>query len=237
MKCFDFTVKYLGHSSWVVDIENRILVFDYGFILRNDNATFDFEKYKDKEVILFFSHSHEDHYDRSFHQNSLKYNNVRSILGDFSNEFSNTICIRPHENIELDGVKVFTSYSTDSGVSFLIVMDTATVFFAGDNADWGDGDEANKTYYSEIDYIKSLGYAIDIAFVPVCTFSAKRPQDMTKGAIYAIDSFNPTVTFPMHANGSELLYKDFYMDYIEAGGKQTVICFDYPGQVMEFKST
>ena len=237
MKCLDFTVKYLGHSSWVVEIGNRILVFDYGVILRNDNATFDFEKYKDKKVVLFFSHSHEDHYDRSFHRNSQNYNNVRSILGVSSNEYSNAVCIRPHENTELDGVKVFTSYSTDLGVSFLIVMDTATIFFAGDNAAWGNGDEANKTYYSEIDYIKSLGYAIDIAFVPVCTFNAKRTHDMTKGAIYAIDSLKPTVTFPMHANGNELLYNDFYNDYIEAGGKQTIICFETPGQVMAFKST
>jgi len=57
---------------------------------------------------------------------------------------------------------------------------------------------------------------------------------MTKGAIYAIDSLNPTYTFPMHANGNEKVYKDFYNDFINTGDKQTVICFDHPGQVMKF---
>jgi len=117
------------------------------------------------------------------------------------------------------------------GVSYFIQTDGLGIFFAGDNADWGDGDPANERYYKEIDYIANLGHRTDIAFLPVCTYSGQRPPDMTKGVFYAIDKLKPSITFPMHANGHEYIYEAFEHDLRATGSSARVVCAKQKGYI------
>lgn len=220
-------IVYLGHSSWVVDMGEIFLVFDY--FNRSEegdlsDGIINLSQIKDKNVIIFYSHTHHDHYSSKLHEESLEFDNVTTVVG------GSTICER--EKREIGGLIVYTANSTDSGVCFLIESGRATIFFAGDNADWGDGDPANDFYRDEIDYIASLNKKIDVAFIPVCTFSGMRPQALTDGAIYAIEKLNPSITFPMHANGREFLYKEFESDLRKTGSSNTIFCMQQIGQVV-----
>jgi len=136
--------------------------------------------------------------------------------------------MKPREKAEVGGITAHTSASTDMGVSFLVQADGLSVFHAGDNADWGDG-ESNRIYYAEIDHLAALGGPVDLAFIPICTYMGERPPAMTDGAIYAVRKLAPAVTFPMHANGREHLYKEFERDLRAAGSDARVICAEPPG--------
>jgi L-ascorbate metabolism protein UlaG (beta-lactamase superfamily) len=209
-------VSYLGHSAWAVETENRYLLFD----IQDENVKtgglladgfVDISLLNGKPVFTFFSHMHHDHYSRKLHTACNERADAFTFLGGFSAPGKRTVTMNPREHYEAGGVSVYTGASTDEGVCFLVEADGNRIFHAGDNADWGDG-EQNKMYYGEIDYISSLGKKIDIAFIPVCTFSGQRPRDMTEGAIYAVQKLAPAVMYPMHANGRDYLYEEFEKD-------------------------
>ena len=230
-------VKYLGHSAWRIETNNYILVFDYGDTKRSGKALFRFsDEPKSKKILLFFSHSHHDHYDKKLHEQSLKYSNVAAVLGGFSKEyvsnFPNSAIINPYDIIGIEGfegIQITAAKSTDEGVCFFVNVEGITIFFAGDHADWGDGDEANKIYYKEIDYIKNLGINVILAFIPVCTYDGKRPASIAKGAVYAMQTLDPHITLPMHANGREYLYTNFSNDFNVHSCTQKVFCMGEPG--------
>lgn len=227
----DYRVYYLGHSAWAVETERHRLLFD----CQDENikpgaltdGLVDISQLTDKPLYMFFSHRHHDHYSPKLHALSTGYAQVYTVLGDFTSPVAhNTTVMRPRESRVFGALTVNTAASTDEGVCFLIQADGLALFFAGDNADWGDGDAANKLYYQEIDYIAGLDISVDIAFIPVCTYSGMRPADMTKGAFYAIDRLDPAVTYPMHANGRERLYKEFAYDLQLSGRNNKIICVE-----------
>jgi len=237
-------VYYLGHSCFAVATGRLLLVFDPddGTPVKGglETGAIDFSLHADKTVIILSSHNHADHYGRALHKAGQKYGNVFHALGGFKSESQkNTITINAGQSAEIGGVAIRAGGSTDAGVCFLAEANGLVVFHAGDNADWGDGDPANASYYREIDHIAGIcgerSLRPDAAFIPCCTFQGKRPPDMTKGAIYAVNKLNPEIVFPMHANGRENLYEEFEADLrkSEGGSERAVVCMERPGQKYE----
>jgi L-ascorbate metabolism protein UlaG (beta-lactamase superfamily) len=234
-----YRVRYLGHSAWMLETKRYCLFFD----CQDENVRegglaedgfVDLKQIADKSVYLFFSHSHHDHYSPKLHRAGAGYDNVRTVLGDFTvggAAPANTISLTalPREPREAGDLTVHTAGSTDAGLCFLIQADGLGIFFAGDNADWDEGAECTRFYRQEIDYLAGLNIKTDIAFIPVCTFSGQRPKPMTEGAFYAIDQLKPCLTFPMHANGRERLYEAFQKDLRASGRDALIVCADKPG--------
>jgi L-ascorbate metabolism protein UlaG (beta-lactamase superfamily) len=221
-------VYYLGHSAWVVETDKFYLLFDIqneniGNGMKLSEGYVDLQLLKDKQVYIFFSHGHHDHCSPSLHDDSKKTGIGTVLQGDV---------LKPGEKYALGNVTVYTAASTDAGVCFFVQADDTGIFFAGDHADWGDGDSANRIYYEEIDNIAGLGLQTDMAFIPVCTYSGRRPADMTKGAVYAMEKLRPAVTFPMHGNGREHLYQEFEMDLRKAGNGAKVVCAKGKGKIL-----
>jgi L-ascorbate metabolism protein UlaG (beta-lactamase superfamily) len=232
-------IYYLGHSAWAVETQRHYLLFDCvdenvsdGLPLAKGGVSLDL--LKDKQVYIFFSHRHHDHNSPRLHRQSIKSGIGFTFLGDYSSsDADSTLSVKPRKCYEVGDIAVYTAGSTDAGVCFFVKADGLGIFHAGDNADWGDGDAANALYYKEIDYIAGLGFATDLAFVPVCTFSGHRPPDMTKGAMYALDKLKPKLSFPMHANGREHLYEAFEQDLRRAGSPANIICAKQRGDTYE----
>ena len=231
-----YQVFYLGHSAWVVETSECYLLFD----IQDENVRVngmptdgfvDLSLLGSKPKYLFFSHNHRDHYSEELHKMSLNFADTFIFLGDFTSPIADSaITMKPGDKWQIGDIVVYTANSTDKGVCFLVQADGVCIFHSGDNADWGDG-EQNQMYYKEIDYIAELGVNVNIAFIPVCTFSGQRPSDMTKGAIYAVNKLAPSVTFPMHANGREDLYYEFEFDLRESGCDARLICVKRKGLV------
>lgn len=154
-------VTYLGHSGFVVEINELCLVFDYF----RGNLSEIVEKNKDKKWYVFSSHSHQDHFNSKVFDIMADVKNVTYILskdikrklrlkenliskGDaIKSEFEKrlneeliiekkAIFVRHDEQLEIDGIRLITFQSTDRGVAFLIRIGNISIYHAGDLNWW-----------------------------------------------------------------------------------------------------
>lgn len=226
-------IIYLGHSAFCVKTSEHTLIFDYykGNIENGvlERGQIDLDSLGGGKVIFFSSHFHQDHFSMKIAREIGKYKDYIYVLGGFHADYENCVTIAPHDTQEINGVTITTAASTDCGVCYLVSCDGLNIFHSGDNANWGD-DEGDVSYFKEIDYIADKGLDIDIAFVPVCYFSGQRSEPMTRGAVYAIETLEPGVTFPIHGNGREYLYKEFQNEARELGVKRDIVCMEKVGE-------
>ena len=226
------TVTYLGHSAWIVESPDEILVFDYDKP-PSEGSPLDLNKLQGKPVYFFSSHRHGDHYNAHLNEAVSRYANMKYITGGFKSKYNNSMAIQPRQSLELPGVSVTTADSTDAGVCFLVQTSGLTVFHSGDLANWPDNDDTPVNYFKEIDYIASKAKYVGIAFIPVTTFDWYQDPCLLEGAVYAIRKLNPAFVFPMHANGREDLYQSFAKYAAENGVTNTIICMEKFGNTWE----
>lgn len=245
-------VIYCGHSGWTVLTKNHVLVFDYwepGTSSAKGLAggTINPGELKDKNVIVFVSHDHSDHYDDVIYGWGSEIKNIQYVYG-FKAETSWVhesdgyqgpayTFIPNNEQRELNGVKVTTFPSTDSGQGFYVEADGITIYHPGDHAWFADIDEA--PFKKEVDFVASLGASPDIAFLPVTGCPSRWEKAfIQEGFLYSIDKLNPAKVFPMHALNREYEMKEFAE--LAAGRKfqNQIICADNAGdQFNHEKST
>ena len=127
-------VTYLHHSGFSVETETKVLLFDY-YTEGARKAYFDPAAYPEKDIFVFVSHAHEDHYDRRI-LDWGKHPNVKYVLHlgvrttvDFAGE---TLRVNAHEEHTFGGISIRTLQSNDEGVAFLVKADGKTIYHAGD---------------------------------------------------------------------------------------------------------
>jgi len=187
-------IEYIYHSGFTVETDNYFLVFDYY------KGKIDIKK--DKEIIIFSSHSHGDH----FNPEILKWQNENpKIQYVFSSDISikpepNIHIMEPYESLSLHNVTIHSFGSTDLGLSFLVKADGKNIFFAGDLNWWlwpNDTDEEKlameKEFKEEIEKIK--GNSIDVAFFPV---DPRLKENYSIGGKYFIEKLKPKYFVPIH---------------------------------------
>lgn len=195
-------VTYLHHSGFAVETETKVLLFDY-YTEGGRYAYFDPSAYVGKDIFVFVSHFHEDHFDRRIldwaAQKGVRYVFSKDVWAGkgFTGE---ALVVKPHESHDFAGIHIETLKSNDEGVAFLVEADGKTIYHAGDLNWWhwnGESDAFNrdiaKSYTEEIDRLK--GRRIDAAFVP----ADLRLEDKY---FWAVDYFMKTIgtahLFPMH---------------------------------------
>ncbi len=161
-------VTYLYHSGFMVEEENTVLIFDY---FKGELPEFD----ENKQVYVFASHRHYDHFKKKIYDWKEKYPNITYILSDdipSKKYMDHTVFIGPNSEREIGSIKVRTLKSTDEGVAFLVYAQGKTLYHAGDLNWWHWEEEGNvynemmkRNYQYGISKIE--GEHIDAAFVPV----------------------------------------------------------------------
>lgn len=160
-------VTYLGHSGFLLEMEDAFFLFDYykGEFPQMETG---------KKMFVFVSHGHYDHYRREVFSLREQFEQIRFLISsDISvREEKDVISVKPNEEREVMGCRIRTLRSTDEGVAFLVKYRGKTVYHAGDLNWWhweGEPEEYNtamrRAYQSEIN--KLQGEKIDFAFVPV----------------------------------------------------------------------
>ena len=129
-------ITYINHSGFLVETRDCYYIFDY---FKGELPYLD----KKKEVIIFCSHFHEDHFNPQ----------IFGILDDMGMTYqavlANDIRKRNHlsdmkityvyhdQTYNLDNdTKVDTLLSNDSGVAFIVKTKEGTIYHAGDLNDW-----------------------------------------------------------------------------------------------------
>jgi L-ascorbate metabolism protein UlaG (beta-lactamase superfamily) len=220
-------LHYLDQSAWLVQTPARRLLFDYGRIPRRPEhgslaqGVFDFRRPDPLPLFAFASHSHADHYSASLQRHLGSRPDTWFIFGQDEQPSAaeqaaapaGTWLIGPHSRLQLADLSIWTTASTDSGVSFLIDLPEALIYHGGDLAVWDDTDFYRRTYRQEIDrlaaWTASLNRVPDLAFLPVSTSDGYQEEAMLQGLWYFLDRLRPRAVAPMHAHGHEHFYRIF----------------------------
>lgn len=218
-------VNYIHHSSFYIEFEHKVLVFDYydgtsieACIYNGSMPEFS----TDTEIYVFSSHSHRDHFDMEVLKWSERYNKIHYIFAkEVKKKLGNSVLrkifpdkdeqgiqkikgmihyVKPDEQLKITGVQVETLLSTDSGVAFLVTCDGRTIYHAGDLNWWHwdeEGEEFNR--YQEETYKAEIdklsGRKIDVAFVII---DPRQEEKMFWGIDYFRNHVSAEYIIPMH---------------------------------------
>lgn len=196
-------VTFIRHSSFLVELEQLYLLFDYTEGILPDLN-------EGKALLVLASHRHSDHFSREIFHLGSRTCDVQFLLSDDiwqrqvpEQLFGKTIFIDPgqQEHLEIgSGVDVEAYASTDEGVAFLVRTEGKTIYHAGDLNNWmwkEEGDEWNKPicerYRREID--KMRDHPVDAAFVPL---DPRQEEWFYLGMDDYMTRVDAKVVFPMH---------------------------------------
>ena len=206
-------ITYYMHSGFSCAMEETLLIFDYWLgehqeLQENKRIhAEDLKKYRN--VYVFISHSHPDHYDPVVYSWADQAN-VQYIISYELPEDCKGTRMRPGEEIRLNEQLQVTAYeSTDLGVAFLVDLQGIRLFHAGDLNFWHWREESTAQEIEEAEEeFKTIcetivGQNIDVAFFPV---DPRQGRLFDAGANYFAMTIKPRLMIPMHFwNRNELI--------------------------------
>lgn len=210
-------VIYLDHSGFVVDVGEKMLVFDYYKGELPARAV-------DRKLYIFSSHAHYDHFQKKIFDWAKEYDATYILSDDIkvsaaeSRQAKEKVHrIGPRQTLHVDGLSIQTLRSTDEGVAFLVKADERSIYHAGD-LNWWHWEEESRAYNEmmkrnyQYEIGKIEGQAIDVAFVPL---DPRQEKQYYWGMDYFMKHTDTKVVFPMHMWGRYEVY-DWLMDEPEA---------------------
>lgn len=244
-------VVYCGHSGWAVQTEKHLLIFDYWKMNKSDqpglaNGSICPEEIKDKNVIVFVSHDHSDHYDTCIYDWADKVKNITYVYG-FKPEESWIHSekgyhgpayeyISDNQSKQIDNADITTIKSNDGGQGFLVSADGITIYHPGDHALFTAEDEV--LFKKEVDFIAAKAQPIDIAFLPVTGCPSRwKKEFIVEGFFYSIDKLNPVEIFPMHAFQQEYTTKEFAELASKRMVEKQIVCSENSGDSYPYAKT
>ena len=207
-------IHYLFNSGFTLETDEVFCVFDY---FRDSvshgkkclaNGAVDIEELPmDKKIIVFSSHSHQDHFNPVILGWQAKRPQIQYVLSSdikIREQYERIHMMSAYEWASIAPVEVKSFGSTDIGVSYLVKINDLKVFHAGDLNWWYWWDDTEEEiekaeiwFKAEIERI--IGEEIDIAFFPV---DPRLEHNYCLGAKYFIEKLKPRFLFPMHFGNS-----------------------------------
>ncbi len=192
-------VLFVCHSSFVVELDQSVLIFDYYGEGRLPAVS------RDKQVYFLNSHGHPDHFKREILELRERYPKAEYILSrdiyfrrEDRREWIHSVKAR--EDYELGELKFHTLRSTDMGVAFVVETEGKRIYHAGDlnwwhwegeDKAWNHNMAAN--YRNEVDRLK--GQHFHAAFVPI---DPRLSEAYYGGIRYFLEQTDAEHVFPMH---------------------------------------
>ena len=208
-------ITYINHSGFLIETKDCYYIFDY---YKGELPLLD----KKKEVIVFCSHFHKDHFnpvifeildDMSMTYQAILAKDIRKRkhLSDMKITY-----VYHDQTYNLDnGTQVDTLLSNDSGVAFIVKTKEGTIYHAGDLNDWywdgepkADNQRLTSAYRAEIRKIKGMHF--DAAFVPL---DPRQGDHYADGILYFLKNVDCNVIFPMHYWNDANVIKRFITEY------------------------
>ncbi len=240
---------YTGHCGWAVMTQNHFLVFDYwktaaptDACLANGNIIS--SEIADKNVEVFISHEHRDHFCPAIWDWSNNVDNLTYYLGFKAENLDEAtrqgysgqeyIYTGPRDQFTSDDMTVHTIQANDAGVGFLVEVDGVVIYHAGDHAGWREGQLDG--FVQEIDYLAGLAKDVDFAFVNVTGCHTGDTLALAEATFYTLEKLAPKVMVPTHGIDREYEYTK-YADKVAARGFDTrVLCARMTGDSFVFKN-
>lgn len=196
-------ITYLNHSGFLLEWENCYWLFDYfKGVLPPLNPK--------KEIIIFCSHSHEDHFNPDIFELANLYPSVTFIFsaelqGKCNANNCNILFLEDNTDISLElssgeMIQIHTLKSTDLGCAFVISFCGKTIYHAGDLHWWyWEGEDPAWNEEMTISYKKEMEYLndkkIDLVFT---VLDPRQEKDYALGMNHLLAIAEVTHLFPMH---------------------------------------
>lgn len=220
-------VTYIGHSGFLVETEEVYLLFDCIAVVGEEEKEDlpgcsrgrlpDLDR--EKELVVFVSHRHEDHYSHDIWKLKDQYPYVKYVIskdipfsprvrerrGIMEKDLPNILRVFANEEHEIQlrqgGVlKVESFLSTDIGVAYYVTVNGQTIYHAGDLNLWlweEEGEAYNKDmsnrFYKELEHLR--GRKTDVAFL---LLDPRQEDDAYKGIDAYLSAMDVKYAFPMH---------------------------------------
>ncbi|MEK6265653.1 MAG: MBL fold metallo-hydrolase [Clostridium sp.] len=241
MNKIETVIYYIYHSGFAIKTKDHFLIFDYykgpieNEITNKKPTLLSPENIKGmKNVFVFTSHSHGDHYNPSILEWEKYNSNIQYVFSSdiiINKNKSNYTFIEEGQEKLVEDIYVKAYGSTDIGISFLVKVDGLTIFHAGDLNWWHwiedsleEKSLAESSFKAEILKLKSEK-PIDIAFFPV---DPRLQEFYYIGGEYFAENIQPKLLIPMHFADDVSITKEFY-DRIKIP-KVKAVQIDYSGQ-------
>lgn len=224
-------ITYIGHSGYVAEEGDRVLVFDY-----YEGTLPEFPE--TARIYVFASHAHSDHFNPEIFGWAERYGNIRYILSDDIKEKGpegRCLCLRPGQKTELEGMKIRTLRSTDEGVAFLVHTDKRCIYHAGD-LNWWHWEEETEEYNEIMRRVfqreigKIEGEAVDVAFLPL---DPRQGEQYAWGFDYFMRHTQTGCAFPMHMWGRYEICDRLAADPLSEPYRNRVMHVKRPQQTFE----
>jgi len=196
------TIDYLGHSGFLIETQDLLLLFDY---FRGGLATLQ-RKPEEKPLFVFVSHAHPDHFNPEIftlrHERPVRFLLSFDLRGSsLVPEDAEALFLDAGICVSVPGLgSVQTLRSTDEGVAFLVDTGRESVFHAGDLHwwDWPGEDpawlaEQERVFREEISRLPPA--RVDAAFL---VLDDRLEGNYAKGMSRFLSVCNPRFAFPMH---------------------------------------
>ena len=225
-------ITYIHHSSFAVELDSCILLFDY---FKGNLPDFN----KNKKLYVFSSHSHHDHFNKSVFELEKSHPNVKYILSDDIQVTSskNINFISANEKLGVDNLEIETLLSSDLGVAFIVKAENKTIYHAGDLNWWHwegensieDNDEAERMFKDSINKIDKRN--IDLAFLPL---DPRQGDYYYLGFYYFMKKTNTKIAVPMHLWGDYSLIETFIDSNYASDYKDKIVVVSHEGEEFQF---
>jgi len=218
------SITHLYHSGFMVEAEDKILIFDYfksPYINLNKRI-----KGTKKPIYIFVSHSHQDHFNPEIFEWDVGKNIFYILSKDIkAHKKDNYFIMDKYEALEVNGLNIKSFGTTDLGVSFLVTFSNYNIFHAGDLNWWKwKKDPYEVQYKEEVDFKREIdklkGIDIDIAFIPV---DPRLEEYYYLSGEYVATTLNPKLIVPMHFGENYYITELFNKKIEETGVKSLII--------------
>jgi ankyrin repeat protein len=222
------SIWYLRHSGWALKTKSAVLIFDYWDddpvpdekLLANGHVNP--EELKARDVYVFVSHEHGDHFDRQILEWKKTIPSIHYIFGFEMSPQDGIVYAAPRTEQKVGNLTVTTIKANDAGVGFAVQVDGLTVFHAGDHSN-NTLEAANNNFFPEIDFLAGKGIRPDIAFfLNMYGCGSTNPEAFQKGIFYALDKLGIKAVLPMHGAYKEWVYGNLAEAVAKSGMKVDV---------------
>lgn len=237
----DCRVTYIYHNCFVLDLGDRTFLFDCPADnhLTPEARTSLLSAIKDRELYVFITHGHDDHFNPGLPSIAKGAAGVRYVFSDDIEDMypefvpAGTLVVEPDEEYEAWGMEIATFMSNDLGVAFIIRVGGRIVYFGGDLAEWrwddaGPRDQEFAVNFFEQALERISQWRVDIAFSNV----DKRLSNLT-GGVKFVRRVEPGLFVPMHTFGNTDWLEDFRRQL--GGDKVQVFYYSRSGDSLDFK--
>ncbi|MDR1538229.1 MAG: MBL fold metallo-hydrolase [Clostridiales bacterium] len=230
---------YLYNSGFAVDTGSHFLIFDYWVDSPKgaglESGVISLDEIRSKDVIVFCSHRHGDHYNPKIISWQRELPKLKIILSDDIPPAPGAVMIGKNQRILLEGCAIETLASTDEGVAFIVEIDGKRIYHAGDLNWWHwEGEPEQENADMAYNYKKQInlmaGKTLDLAFAPV---DPRLEAQYNWGIDYLMRTVDVKKVIPMHFGDNPSIIGKLLSDPQTAQYKARIAPLEKRGQSIE----